>query len=422
MSPVTIVTPAEAAATPRSRSGLLNGRGPLTYAPDWQLPGGSVPSINYTTAADSGTFRERFTAKQRFSNPRACFAGFEHVNGDLANAYTIAACALEIGGASIPVTFNGGDRSVVVQPGAWVESDPAGVTIADAATAYWRTHVTVASVGLRLPLGKLVVSASGEAHNLGTGVTNRAYDTGTTNLGTTTGSLFGPVCTLGDPDAGTTNPVIGVMGDSNADRGDGQSTLNYIQELCRQLDYPIINLGRYGEGVVDVVSAATAYSTIRVRRQALIADMTHCIVHYGSNDRRSSGRSASQTLADLLTLANYLARQSVKVLMATQPPESTSGDGWTTDTQTATATEAVRLTTNAGVRAHFAPVYAVLDVADALETARDSGKWKHPSGVAQTSDGVHINAAGAVTVANALIAAGFAATVTATDDAPSPTA
>ncbi len=407
----------------RRLGGLLKGRAPQTYGPDWQMPGGSVGVISYSTTADSGTFRERFTAKRRFSGPRLCFAGFDPVNGDLQDPYTIVACAVEVGGTFVPVTF-GGARSIVVQPGAWVEADPVGVTIANAATFHVRTHITVASVGLRLPLGKLVVSASGEASNIGTGATNRAYATGTTNLPTTTGSLFGPVCVLGDPDESTQNIVIGVMGDSNADRGDGGSTLNYPNELCRQLGLPIINIARFGEGVVDVVSTGSsqAYSLIRLRRQALIADLTHCILHFGSNDRRSSGRTGSQILADLLTLANDLARQGVKVLMATQPPETTSGDGWTTDTQTVTATEQVRLDQNAGVRANFAPVYAVLDVADALETARDSGKWKHPSGVAQTSDGVHINAAGAITTANALIAAGFAATVTATDDAPSPTA
>jgi len=381
---------------------------------------GSVPSFNFNTTDTAGTFRGQWTAKRRISNLRPCFAGFDAFGGDFANAYTIVSCYLETGGVAIPVRFVGAaaDGSKQVNPGDWVEGLPVGVTIASGGSWFWRVHVTVASAGQNFPLGKLIVSANGEATNRGVGSANLANGTGTTSLTITTGSMFGPVCTLGDADSATL-PIILATGDSNTNRGDGGSTITWATELARLLNLPIINIARYGEQLQNVTTSPGVYV---LRRQALIPDATHAGCLYGTNDRRSGARTAAQTQTDLLAYFNTLARQGLKVIACTQPPETTSSDAWaTTANQTVTATEAVRTATNTYVRTKPAPVYAVWDIADLLETARNSGIWALVSAAAATGDGLHLGANAATSVATALVAAGALSTLTALDATPLPT-
>jgi hypothetical protein len=177
-----------AAGAPRSSTAV-----PLAYSPSWYFPN------TYVTDKDSGTARTRRIARFAQGSMRPCFAGFSQV-GDIGNAYTIVAAYIEYLSTLYQILF-GGSASKVVNPGDWVESDiVAGLGMPDDAVYHVRTHITVASLGLQLPLGQINGGATyGEGSNYGVGATNRANTTGTTNLATTNGYLFGPVTVLGVP-------------------------------------------------------------------------------------------------------------------------------------------------------------------------------------------------------------------------------
>lgn len=134
---------------------------------------------------------------------------------------------------------------------------------------------------------------------------------------------------------------------------------------------------------------ASLFLTSHARRLAFAQYFSHVICEYGFNDL-NGGDTAAQTAA---SLASTYALFSIPVYQSTINCNTTSTDSWaTTANQTIPGVNASRVTlNNTYIRAvNIAGMTGYLEVADVLESARDSGKWAI-NGTANwyTDDGTH---------------------------------
>jgi hypothetical protein len=160
-----------------------------------------------------------------------------------------------------------------------------------------------------------------------------------------------------------------------------------LGEVCRSLDYdrPYCNVGCE----TDTIQNFNASHTLRA---ALAQYHTHVHFEYGINDL-TAGRTAAVIQTALQ--AGYALFPTKKISQSTIPPVSTSTDAWATvANQTVVASNAQRILLNNWIRTKPSPLWAYFEVADVVESARDSGLWKAPTGSAGitgavTGDGTH---------------------------------
>ena len=109
----------------------------------------------------------------------------------------------------------------------------------------------------------------------------------------------------------------------------------------------------------------------------------------------TNGRTAVLAYADLLTIWALL--QPLSVFSCTVNPASTSTDSFaTTANQTTVASNAQRVALNNLLRTSGMSS-GVFDLADVVESARDSGLWKAPG---YTADGLHESQLASLAIAN----------------------
>lgn len=180
---------------------------------------------------------------------------------------------------------------------------------------------------------------------------------------------YGDSITLGVQDA---------VNDGSADLG------QFTRSLGPSFAY--INAGIGGD-------RAQTFASGHAKRSPLAAYASHIICGFGRNDI-AIGRTGAQVLADLQTI--YALFPGKPVFQSTTVPWTTSSDSWATVTnQTADASEAQRLILNRAIRAVPPGLAGYFDVANALESSPDSGRWATPPGgttgadVASTTEGVH---------------------------------
>lgn len=201
---------------------------------------------------------------------------------------------------------------------------------------------------------------------------------------TGTNYIYGPVAIIGL----TSKPTIMIVGDSR--NAANNSTVHFD---------PMGNKGNVAHAFAPHFAGLNASRSARTMAQfnsshakqvALAAYCSDVVIQIGINDL-SGGASAATALSRLTTLIGYFTGK--RIWLATIEPWSTSIDGWTTvDGQTVAAWDAERTGYNDGIRAGIAGTAGYFEFADVVETARNSGKWRiFRTGVAPTSDGVHIN-------------------------------
>lgn len=111
---------------------------------------------------------------------------------------------------------------------------------------------------------------------------------------------------------------------------------------------------------------------------------TSMISALGINDLNVNGRSAAQIYGNLQTI--WSSMQPLPIFQCTLDPVSSSTDSWaTTANQTTAGSNAVRVALNQQLR-ESGLIAGVFELADQVETARDSGIWKAPG---YTADGLH---------------------------------
>lgn len=326
------------------------------------------------------------------------------------NDITVAA-SIESGGKSFPVTFNGA-RQVVIKPGAIGVSDPLGVAFAKAATFYTRTYVLV-TAGQQFPRGcALTVAGNFEGQNYAnpagtdlTPVTAAAWAAFNSTRG------YSPYAIIGRASYPTNSPVFGLVGDSIISGAGDTDTDNGFALRALNGDYPYLRVSYPGETVDAFMQQG---GITRFRRASLLelANVTHIFDEFGINSLASpSIKQNSVTKWQFLALL-------AKVYATTLTPKTTSTDSFVSlANQTVTANEATRTGYNDWLRdgapiqnsapvaigSSGATVYRAGDalhplagwyeIADTVESSRNSGKWRVDGG-AWTADGTHPTAAG----------------------------
>lgn len=199
---------------------------------------------------------------------------------------------------------------------------------------------------------------------------------------------YGPVAIVGQ----TARSGALIVGDSRAwGTGDAMDVTLDAGTVGRSVgrEFAYINACRSGERAGEMLASGA-------KRAALAQYCTHVIAEYGTNDIHSEGVSAATLKTRLEGIIAMFP--ALPVYIATLEPNTTSSDSWATiANQTVHANNAVRVAHNAAVRAGtIVGAKGYFEIADALESGRDSGKWK-VTGVANgyTADGNHPTPAGA---------------------------
>lgn len=128
-----------------------------------------------------------------------------------------------------------------------------------------------------------------------------------------------------------------------------------------------------------------------VQRAALMAYASHVICDFGSNDIYSGGASSAAVLSRLATIWDYASAAGASAYQCTIPTRTTSTDSWATlENQTVDVRNDVRITVNSSFRSGLTGLDGYFELADQMESARESGKWA-VTGAANyaTSDGTH---------------------------------
>lgn len=150
-----------------------------------------------------------------------------------------------------------------------------------------------------------------------------------------------------------------------------------------------LNIGQSGEKANNFLTNAPA-------RKKLVAAgyFSHLLCGYGFNDIYTSVDSKATVIANLQAIW-ATAPASRKVFQTTITPKTTSTDSWATvENQTIASGDVTRLDLNADIRnAAFSGMDGYWDVADGIESSRDSGKFRITGG-ANTTDGLHPNPLG----------------------------
>lgn len=312
------------------------------------------------------------------------------VNAGSSATFT-AAIEYPSGTIAAVITF-GGATSGTVADGGTLQSDLVPVNIPIGAPFFVRTWMSCAA-GIPHHLGGGLNTSTG-LNNAGESMVFSA--TTTPDITQTAGNFANQSANYFYRPAAivsmTTKPSFMLCGDSRLGNGVNNDVISDGYGLTGEIDkalgmtYGTINAGCGGERVQNV--ASTGYAV----RGSLIKYVSHGVVSYGINDicnfDAAGARSAAQVQADITTFIGRFGGKPVYV--ATLSPVSTSTDSWaTTVNQTTHANNAVRVAHNAWVRSITPPVAGYFEVADATESARDSGIWKAPG---YTADGIHGNA------------------------------
>lgn len=358
------------------------------------VPVGSKVSNYYNfSAVDANhqtlTYKVRHTANMKCGMIRLVYSNFysplNSNNGDAdgANDITIGASIEDGSGNVFPVMFNG-SKKVTLNIGTSIVSDPVAVFFNQGDVFYTRNYVSVAA-SAKFPVG---VVMEGGTEGIGQGDM-----TASGSVTTSTEAAYSPIAILGMPDPSISSASSGVLfiGDSITAGSTGSYYGNsYAQIAGKNFRRGIILAAISGEkGSTFAASFKSKY------RMTLTQYATHAVIMYGTNDLNTSGGTAAQAQIDILTIANRLVQLGLKVYICTIPPLTTSTDAWAT---TVNQTPAARFETgsssergklNAWVRTKPAPFTDYIEIADVIETVRDSGIWK----AGYTTDGIHPNSA-----------------------------
>lgn len=332
------------------------------------------------------------------------------VAGD--NPITVKAY-LEYNGVSYPIFFSGA-QTVTIAPGASAYNDPLSLTIPRNSIAWVRTFVTSAGTASGTwPLGHaaLVISGTYDNNNYAAG-TNADLASGTGVIsGAAATASYHPIAIYGRLSA--MQVVAGILGDSIARGvGDfGQSNSSITSPYMGFLERAFSNTIPWVNGAQSGYKAANIVPPLaRIMETFARVGVTTVIDELGVNDL-PLGLAALQA-AQIQTWGLLKAR-NIKVLQTTiTPSQVNSTDGWTSvanQTSASAPNELVRTSFNDWIRAGAPivngaavaigtagallagqaghPLSGFIEIADTVETARNSGKWKVSATARAVADG-----------------------------------
>lgn len=330
---------------------------------------------------------------------------------------------LEVNGTIYKCTFAGRTQTTN-GPGGVMSTDPLPVDIPAGTIVYPRTFI----VSGTWYFGRIAV-APGVGGFTATSNLTTPGSAAIADAASFTGIPM-PAVVRGRP-TGTDRRALVSFGDSiAAGAGDGPETrpsVNTVTERLGAAGYigrlaALAGVGLATNGTGSDQAQFFASLVNRFRRLQFVRYGTTAIVNYGRNDI-SSARTVAQVQADVITIWNLANNRKMRVLAATVTPRTTTTDGYlTTGNQTAVSNEANRVTYNTWLRdgapmvngAAVAtgtsgadraavyntagavvsaangthPLYAVIEVADIVESGRNTGLWAAPTVLRTLSDGI----------------------------------
>lgn len=254
-------------------------------------------------------------------------------NPALAGSATITVrAAVEIGGTTYPVFFNG-SRNVNIDYGGYVVSDPLSINLNAAAVnnlVFSRTEVTVASAGLLWPLfgyatnvgsNSLHVTAAATDLTLGTGILDNVNVSG----GST--NVYGPSAILARKSGGVYSPAVAIVGDSIAAQADDS------QQAAMTCGWPERAVLGAGLGSIKVAIGSDGLpvwnqDSVHSMRGSLIENCGYCIDEMGVNDLGAGNFALQQ--ANNIKNWTWLVGMGMKVYKSTITPNTTSTDQYAT--------------------------------------------------------------------------------------------
>lgn len=242
------------------------------------------------------------------------------------------------------------------------------------------------------PLGLKAQGNEGATH----GTTETDKTTNGATIATSTDYLYGPTAILGIPEL-LSKPFVAIVGDSITAGVNDANMNSWVVRALNALSVPWVNLSMSSEATFR-----WATNPYRYRRAPLLSYCTHIICEQGINEITSA---QATLLADAQTVWNYLTATGLPVYQTTITPKVTTTDAYATlANQTVTADESKRLALNALIRSKPAPLAGYLEIADLIESSRDSGKF-NVDGTANkwTADGIHPTTYGHTTMGTAAV-------------------
>lgn len=305
---------------------------------------------------------------------------------------------------------------------------PVGVDI-------WIHSRVLVTDGQRYPVGYSTTGATGEVNStIATAPTTDFTATAAGRPGASNLKTFHPTSITGVPYS--PQPCIALVGDSitagkgdpapaNADQGPGGwavRTLSSDGSGRYAPSVPFVQVSISGESANNWATPAKRRARMK---QIEEAGCTHAFVTLGVND--IVGSTVAVLQAAMLNVGTALAGRRMRAYASTLTPTTTSTDSWaTTAGQTVAAGESKRVAYNAWVRAGMPldpttkaavspgtagalltggaghPYVGWMELADAVESARDSGLWKVTgSANGYTADGIHPSTVGHQAMATA---------------------
>jgi len=311
-------------------------------------------------------------------------------------------------GTISPVTFNGGNTTVVIPIGGMVKSDPLGIALPAGAVGRIRTYVQSSSS--QIPIGGISNPFNGDLSDMVTaGNTDLSYVNatgGTFSNGFSTNNStgwYGPIGTTGYPvNPASYKPGFILYGDSISrgaqDQPNSTSPTTKIGWLSIGSNdtVPWINCSISGDAAHNFTYNATMRKLL-----AMVSGVKYALIAYGANDVDISGSSLVQLKADLQSIYTELAGRGLRVIACTITPKTNSAS----DNTPVALDLAIRMPANAWIRAGTPTgVFDYIDMEAAVSTI-GSGSW---TALGMTGDGNHPSNYG-----HNLMAASFAAKLSA---------
>jgi hypothetical protein len=313
-------------------------------------------------------------------------------NGDA--SFTIVKASVEYPAIStpMPITFPNGTnngRTQVLYPGQDVLSEPVPVEI-DAGSYLW---LRVCTTGDPIPTNLAADAANSEGAQ--TDATGALVDSGTVN--NLTYSVYGPHMITGRF-ANSDAPTVHWHGDSiAAGNGDVAGSSFVTRAMLGGGSTPIMPY------MLNALANLNLYQELSLPnhryRGRTYGVCKHWVCCLGENDKNTQTLAAMQ--ANLQKEIRYAQMRGCLVHATTVTPNTTSTDAWATlGNQTINPNDAKRTGYNDWLRANWASLglTSFIELADALESARNSGKFAVSGGTnalgttmtgALTADGVH---------------------------------
>lgn len=355
-----------------------------------------VPNFYYTDNKQA-MWRSSHYARENMTSLRLAFANWYVAGAGIetdAAAATIHVSVEYPAGTFTRVTFSGSDAGELAA-GATLFSDKVRLTapIPYGALFWVRTHYSSAGgLVFNTSLNGNTYTPFGEGAMYGVTTPDLTMGGDVGNMGSNNG--YAPVLILSQ----TNRPAVAVFGDSRAfGVSDVMDRSGDVGEVARSLGSTLAYANASVSG-----DQAVWFLANHAKRKVLADYCTHVVVQYGINDL-TNGRTSGQVIADLDAIAALFPTKPV--WQTTITPKSATTDNWqSVDGQTTDAVNTERTATNDSIRSGLLTnVNGYFDVADAVETARNSGIWL----AWHTSDGLHANrignlkvrASGAISVA-----------------------